>query len=311
LSSFCSRKQQLEDALLDDLVEGGRDLVADDELGIGGERAGDADALLLAAGQFARQPVDEAVVELDQVEQLADAAVLRIALQPEIELERPADDVAHRVARVHGGVGHLVDHLDAAQRVAVALLQRRRQNRAVEHDLAGERRQEAGDDPRQRGFARARLAHHRHGAPARQVDGHVVEDFHGVAVGGIDALDLEDDVVGRFLGLFQFAHRPQGFRIVLGGRVEHVARRRFLHRLAIAQHHDAVGHLGHDGEIVGDVEGGGVELSTMLRIAASTSTCVVTSRAVVGSSKMMRSGRQIIAMAVMARCSWPPETWWG
>lgn len=48
--------------------------------------------------------------------------------------------------------------------------------------------------------------------------------------------------------------------------------------------------------------------STMARIAASTSTCVVTSSAVVGSSKMIRSGRQAIAIAVMARCSWPPDT---
>jgi len=49
----------------------------------------------------------------------------------------------------------------------------------------------------------------------------------------------------------------------------------------------------------------------MSLIAASTSICVVTSSAVVGSSKMMRSGRQDIAMAVIARCNWPPDTWCG
>jgi hypothetical protein len=43
-------------------------------------------------------------------------------------------------------------------------------------------------------------------------------------------------------------------------------------------------------------------------IAASTSICVVTSSAVVGSSKTIRSGLQAIAMAIIARCSWPPET---
>jgi hypothetical protein len=43
-------------------------------------------------------------------------------------------------------------------------------------------------------------------------------------------------------------------------------------------------------------------------IAASTSICVVTSSAVVGSSKMIRSGRQDMDIAVMARCSWPPDT---
>ena len=39
--------EQFQDALLHDLVEGRCDLVADDELGLGGQRAGDADALFL------------------------------------------------------------------------------------------------------------------------------------------------------------------------------------------------------------------------------------------------------------------------
>ena len=45
-----------------------------------------------------------------------------------------------------------------------------------------------------------------------------------------------------------------------------------------------------------------------LRIAASTSIWVVTSSAVVGSSSTKMSGWQDMAMAAMARCSWPPET---
>ena len=51
--------------------------------------------------------------------------------------------------------------------------------------------------------------------------------------------------------------------------------------------------------------------STTSLIAASTSIWVVTSRAVVGSSKTMRSGRQDIAIAVIARWSCPPDTWCG
>ena len=34
-----------------------------------------------------------------------------------------------------------------------------------------------------------------------------------------------------------------------------------LDQVAVAQHHDAVGHLRHHGEVVGDVDGGGVELA--------------------------------------------------
>ena len=46
-------------------------------------------------------------------------------------------------------------------------------------------------------------------------------------------------------------------------------------------------------------------------IAASTSIWVVTSSAVVGSSKTIRSGSEHSAIAVMTRCSWPPDTWCG
>jgi hypothetical protein len=81
--------------------------------------------------------------------------------------------------------------------------------------------------------------------------------------------------------------------------------------LAMAQHHDVVGHLGHDGKIVGDVEGRHMRVRIASLIAASTSICVVTSSAVVGSSKTIRSGLGQSAIAVMARCSWPPETWCG
>ncbi len=44
-------------------------------------------------------------------------------LEAEIELQRPTDDVAHGVARVHRGVRHLIDHLDALQGLLVAILE--------------------------------------------------------------------------------------------------------------------------------------------------------------------------------------------
>ena len=46
--------QQLEDLLRHQLVERRGHLVTDDQLRLGGQRAGDADALLLPAGQLAR-----------------------------------------------------------------------------------------------------------------------------------------------------------------------------------------------------------------------------------------------------------------
>src|SRR5690606_30701819 len=78
--------EELEYALGDDLVECGGDLVADDELGLGGKRPGDADALLLAAGQFTGEAVDELVgLELDHGEQIARALLDLLAGQAEVE----------------------------------------------------------------------------------------------------------------------------------------------------------------------------------------------------------------------------------
>ena len=38
---------------------------------------------------------------------------------------------------------------------------------------------------------------------------------------------------------------------------------------------------------------------------------IVTSSAVVGSSAMRSFGSQAIAMAIITRCCWPPESWNG
>ena len=51
--------EQRQDLRLDRDVERGYRLVEDDQLGPGGERAGDADALRLAAGEFVRIAVGE------------------------------------------------------------------------------------------------------------------------------------------------------------------------------------------------------------------------------------------------------------
>ena len=53
---FLQAIEQPQDFLADQLVEGAGDLVADDELGLGSKRAGNADALLLAAGKLAGAP---------------------------------------------------------------------------------------------------------------------------------------------------------------------------------------------------------------------------------------------------------------
>ena len=44
------------------------------------------------------------------------------------------------------------------------------------------------------------------------------------------------------------------------------------------------------------------------RSMASTSFCTTTSSAVVGSSAMMKSGRQTLASAIVTRCRIPPDS---
>ena len=61
-------------------------------------------------------------------------------------------------------------------------------------------------------------------------------------------------------GLPQLAHRPQRLGVILAWALQHLAGRRLLDLLAVAQHHDAMGHLGHHGEVVGDVDCRRVEL---------------------------------------------------
>src|SRR3546814_17448129 len=109
-----------------------------------------SDALLLPARQLRGIAVDEALAHLDLLEQLGDAPGLLLAVQAEVEGERPSDDVPHRLARVHRGVRHLVEHLDLAEMQLAAVAELRRQRVALENDIALALRQKAGTDPGQR-----------------------------------------------------------------------------------------------------------------------------------------------------------------
>ena len=63
---------QVEDLRLDRDVEGRGRLVADDEIGVGGDRARNRDPLALAAGEFVRKLAPVGRMEADEFEQFAD-----------------------------------------------------------------------------------------------------------------------------------------------------------------------------------------------------------------------------------------------
>ena len=52
-------------------------------------------------------------------------------------------------------------------------------------------------------------------------------------------------------------------------------------------------------------------VSLILRSSSMIWFCMVTSRAVVGSSATISSGSRITAMAIITRWRMPPESWWG
>ena len=84
---------QIEDLRLHGDIERRGRLVADDELGFGRQRAGDRDALPLAAGKFMR--IFPAVVgmQADQVQQFADARLdVALALDQVEGADRLGDD---------------------------------------------------------------------------------------------------------------------------------------------------------------------------------------------------------------------------
>ena len=64
--------EQVDDLRLDRHVQRGDRLVGDDQLRLQGERAGDADALALAAGELVRVAVVVLGVEADDLQQLLD-----------------------------------------------------------------------------------------------------------------------------------------------------------------------------------------------------------------------------------------------
>jgi hypothetical protein len=81
-----------------------------------------------------------------------------------------------------------------------------------------------------------------------------------------------------------------------------------LDHLAAAQHHDAVGDLRDDGEIVGDVERRGAVFADQL---AERGQHLDLRRHVERGRRLVEHddvGPRAIAIAAIARCNWPPET---
>ena len=134
---------------------------------------------------------------------------------------------------------------------------RRRQGVTVEHDLPAPGRQQARDYARKRRFTGATFPHHGQCLARVQVHTDVIQHGDACAVPGSDVGDAHDRRIGRLLALMvDGADGDERLRICLLRVFDDLARGAIFHRLAMAQHHDLIGHLRDHSQVMRDVERG-------------------------------------------------------
>ena len=158
-------------------VERGDRLVGDDQLGVERERAGDADALALPAGELMREARHLRGGKPDQLEQLGDALAASGLRQP-VNLQRLADDVPRRHARIERGERILKDDLHLAPVRPQLALAQMRDVTAADLDGPGGRLDQAEHGPGQGRFPAAAFADEPEGLAARNREAHPVERQH-------------------------------------------------------------------------------------------------------------------------------------
>src|SRR5579884_2172200 len=168
--------EQVEDLRLDGDVEGGDRLVADDQLRLERERARDADALALTAGELVRVAVVVLGVQADALEQLLHAP-LAVLLRV-VDRERLRDDLPHALPRVERRVRILEDDLHlAADRPQRALAEMGDVAPVEPHDARG-RLEQPDDEARGRRLAATRLADDPERLAAAHGQGDVLDRVH-------------------------------------------------------------------------------------------------------------------------------------
>jgi len=151
--------QQDENLGLNRDVKRGDRLVQDDERGLNGERAGNADALTHPAAQLMRVAMRVLRGQPDLREQFPDASISLGRGRMEVQPQRQAQDVVHALARGERRVRVLEDHLHLPPDGTQLPVAQVRDVLAVEEDAPSRGRHEAKDQPGERGLAAPALAH--------------------------------------------------------------------------------------------------------------------------------------------------------
>ena len=174
--------QQVDDLRLHRDVERADRFVADDQVGIGRERAGDADALALAAGEFMRPAANRIPRQPHLVHQAGDPRFQIGGILRHAEIaDRFRQDVAHPHAGVEAAVGILKHHLHAPPQRAQGGRGHVVDARAVQDHLAAGQPEQPQHRLADGGFAAARFAHQRQRLALRDVEGHAI---HRIDIAG-------------------------------------------------------------------------------------------------------------------------------
>ena len=175
--------QQVDDLGLHRDVQRRHGLVADDQVGVQGQRPGDADALPLPAGERVRVAARVLRAQPDDGQQLGDPVAQRLPLQHLVDDEGLGDHPADGHPGVQRGHRVLEDELhpraDRVHRLGVGVLEVHRAELGVaEDDLAAGGFLQPDDGPPGGGLAAAGLADDGHRLTAVDAERHPVDGLH-------------------------------------------------------------------------------------------------------------------------------------
>ena len=170
--------QEVEHLRLHRHVERRYRLVADDELGLGGERTGDPDALALAARELVRIAGRHGRGEPHELQQLRHAPGNLVRRKQAVRHDGLGDDLGDGHARVERGVRVLEHELDITAEGAPLARGERGDVTAVEGDGAARGRDQSGDHAANRRLAATGLAHEPEHLAAADGERDVVDGAH-------------------------------------------------------------------------------------------------------------------------------------
>ncbi len=181
--------KHIDDLGLNGHVQGGHRLVTDHELGLHGQRPGDADPLTLTAGELVGVAVGVLGVQAHLAHQLQNPLLaLFFTAVHLVHVQRLADDVGHGHTGVQRGIGVLENHGGLLPVLGNVLFGN--DLLAVEPDFAVRGLVQVQQGAAHGSFAAARLTDQAQGLAPADGEGHIVHSLQGLG-GEHTGIDIE------------------------------------------------------------------------------------------------------------------------